>query len=59
MRNSSESLPIKRKPRAISTFLKKTYELLNVFFSFSQDEENKDIVRWAPNGIGFIVLNDD
>jgi hypothetical protein len=29
-RNSVESITIKRKPRAVSSFLKKTFELLNV-----------------------------
>lgn len=26
---------------------------------FTQNDENQDVVRWAPNGIGFIVLNED
>lgn len=49
----------KKKPRAVSSFLKKTYELLNVLFVSTQNDENQDVVRWAPNGIGFIVLNED
>jgi len=31
-----ENIPLKRKPRAISTFLKKTFELLNVPLSFQR-----------------------
>lgn len=30
MEPSIENIQLKRKPRAVSTFLKKTYELLNV-----------------------------
>lgn len=52
-------LQTKKKPRAVSSFLKKTYELLNVLFFSTQNDENQDVVRWAPNGIGFIVLNED
>lgn len=32
MRVTPEPLQSKRKPRAVSSFLKKTYELLNVSF---------------------------
>jgi len=37
-----ENIPLKRKPRAISTFLKKTFELLNV--NFPPYSRNKKIV---------------
>lgn len=33
-----ESISLKRKPRAVSTFLKKTFELLNVPFYFYPQE---------------------
>jgi hypothetical protein len=26
---------------------------------FTQDDENMDSVRWAPSGIGFIIVNED
>jgi hypothetical protein len=35
MEPSIENIPLKRKPRAVSTFLKKTYELLNVTFIYN------------------------
>lgn len=48
----------KKKGRAISSFLKKTYGLLNVPSLLIQDQCNQDVVRWANNGIGFLVLDE-
>lgn len=49
----------KRKTRTVSTFLKKTYELLNVRVNLTQDSENSECVRWAPSGVGFIIINEE
>jgi hypothetical protein len=49
----------KRKPRAVSSFLKKTYALLQVQPQAIQEDQNNQIVRWASSGIGFIVVHEE
>lgn len=62
MQPSIENLDVitpKKKPRAVSTFLKKTFQLLSVELSLIQEPQTHCCVRWAPSGVGFIVTNED
>ena len=56
---TSENSQAKRKSRNVSTFLNKTYQILEVFFSLTQNPDNYYAVKWAPDGVGFVVIKEE
>lgn len=60
-RNEKRVGRISNEKKAKSSFqlLKKDLRAFKRTNLLSKDEENQSVVRWAPNGIGFIVINED
>jgi hypothetical protein len=47
------------KTKNIPAFLHKTYTMLEVNLQFIQDAKNDSAITWSPNGVGFIILNEE
>lgn len=59
MKSVAELEKSKKRGRSIPTFLKKTYEILQVAQPVMQDSVNEPVIRWANDGIGFVVLDEE
>ena len=48
-----------KKSKNIPAFLQKITDILNVVCFFIQEPKNGIALEWAPNGVGFIILNEE